>query len=40
MTSMGKLGTGTRDFLSKAQEEGQDLEDAFFAFYDRKETNG
>ena len=26
-------------FLSKAQEEGKDLEDAFFAFYDRKETN-
>ena len=26
-------------FLSKAQEEGKDLEDAFFEFYDRKETN-
>ena len=26
-------------FLSKAQEEGKDLEDAFFAFYDRKDTN-
>ena len=26
-------------FLSKAQEEGKDLEDAFFSFYDRKESN-
>ena len=26
-------------FLSKAQEEGKDLEDAFFAFYDRKEAD-
>ena len=26
-------------FLNKAQEDGKDLEDAFFSFYDRKESN-
>ena len=26
-----------RHFLNKAKEEGQDLEDAFFTFYDRRE---
>ena len=26
-------------FSNKAQEDGKDLEDAFFAFYDRKESN-
>ena len=26
-------------FSNKAQEDGKDLEDAFFSFYDRKESN-